>query len=115
MIFWSFRGNTTKTIRMSSEELQSDANMQEKLRKEIEVLKPPENSIRLPVLVAGTEIIVEEERVIEVKTPHDGLRGLSNVRLNDPQDMLEGLKMIKVNVPHRLSKDRKFIKLLHAK
>ena len=39
MIFWSFRGNTTKTIRMSSEELQSDANMQEKLRKEIEVLK----------------------------------------------------------------------------
>ena len=31
MIFWSFRGNTTKTIRMSSEELQSDANMQEKL------------------------------------------------------------------------------------
>ena len=33
MIFWSFRGNTTKTImiRISSEELQSDANMQEKL------------------------------------------------------------------------------------
>ena len=75
--------------------------------KEIEVLKPPENSIRLPVLVAGTEIIVEEERVIAVKTPH-----YSNVRLNHPQDMLEGLKMIKVNVPHSLSKDRKFIKLL---
>ena len=82
---------------------------------EIEVLQTPENCIHLPVLVAGTEIIVEGERVIGVKTPHDGVSGHSNVRLNDPQDMLEGLKMIKVNVPHRLSKDRKFIKLLHAK
>ena len=79
---------------------------------QIEVLQTPANSIHLPVLVAGTEIIVEEERVIAVKTPHDGVRGNSNVRLNHPQDMLEGLKMIKVNVPHSLSKDRKFIKLL---
>ena len=80
--------------------------------KEIEVLKTPENCIHLPVLVAGTEIIVEGERVIGVKTPHDGVRGHSKVRLNDPQDKMEGLKMIKVNAPHSLSKDKKFIKLL---
>ena len=78
---------------------------------EIEVLQTPENCIHLPVLVPGTEIIVEGERVVGVKIPHDGVRGHTKVRLNDPQDMLEGLKMIKVNVPHSLSKDRKFIKL----
>ena len=75
------------------------------------MVKAPTNRVNFPIFVVGTAILVEGETIIGVKSPHDGLTGLTNIRLNAPQDMKEGDKVLKVNVPHQVSSDRKRIKL----
>ena len=79
--------------------------------RQVEVVKGPTNKVNFPILVVGTEITVDGERIIGVRSPHNGLRGLTNIRLNAPEDMTEGDKILKVNVPHEVSSDKKRIKL----
>ena len=78
---------------------------------DVQVLQAPENFVNYPILVTGTEILVDGEKIIGVKSPHDGLVGRTNIRLNAPQDISEGEKIFKVNVPHHVTENKKFIKL----
>jgi len=81
------------------------------IEEDVQILRAPSNVINFPLFVTGTEITVDGERIIGVKSPHDGVIGRTNIRVNAPQDIEEGQKIIKVNVPHHFSKNRKFIKL----